>query len=231
MKKLLLNLIFAFIISNQLNAQCTIGAACTPSAQGYCTVPVESTNLPNGTVNIPYSTDIQFTLGTNVGGFATITDATILSVTGMPTGFSYSTNPVSGNFPGGSSACMLVSGTTATAGTYSVVASFSVNTSLMPTTQNLTWILTIDAVSGIKTLNNSNTVFISPNPVSSELLIASTTQIKNIEIIDALGKIILTQEFNYILNTSINTNSLSKGVYFLRLNDGSKIYTKKFIKE
>jgi hypothetical protein len=30
-------------------------------------VPAENTNLPNGTTNVGYSTDNQFTLGTNVG--------------------------------------------------------------------------------------------------------------------------------------------------------------------
>ncbi len=209
---------------SQLNAQCVIGAACTPSAQGYCTVPVENTNLPNGTANMAYITDIQFTLGTNIGGIATISDATILSVTGLPSGFAYTTNPSSGNFLGGSSACMQITGTTATPGSYSVAASFSVNTSFAPTNQTLTWYLTIDAATGIKTVNQTFNLFISPNPASSELTVASASHFSKVQIIDALGKTVMTQ-------TTINISSLVKGVYFLQVNDGTNVATRQFIKD
>ncbi|MBA4241295.1 MAG: hypothetical protein C0448_11250 [Sphingobacteriaceae bacterium] len=216
---------------SQLNAQCVIGAACTPSAQGYCTVPAENTNLPNGTANVAYSSDIQFTLGTSVGGFATITDATILSVTGLPSGFAYTTNPTNGNFPGGSSACMQITGTTATAGTYSVAASFSVNTSFAPTTQTLTWYLTIDAATGIQSYSQSSNMFVSPNPVSSELVISSASHIGKIQIIDALGKLVMTADANYSTQTKIQVGDLAKGVYFIQVSDGANLTTRKFIKE
>lgn len=231
MKKTLLFAALLLSGLSQLNAQCVIGAACTPSAQGYCTVPAENTNLPNGTANVAYSSDIQFTLGTSVGGFATITDATILSVTGLPSGFAYTTNPTNGNFPGGSSACMQITGTTATAGTYSVAASFSVNTSFAPTTQTLTWYLTIDAATGIQSYSQSSNMFVSPNPVSSELMISSTSHIGKIQIIDALGKIVMTADANYSMQTKIQVGDLAKGVYFIQVSDGSKLITRKFIKE
>lgn len=219
---------------SQLNAQCVIGAACTPSAQGYCTVPAENTNLPNGTANVAYSSDIQFTLGTSVGSppfGATISDATILSVTGLPSGFVYTTNPTNGNFTGGSSACMQITGTTATAGTYSVAASFSVNTSVVPTTQTLTWYLTIDAATGIQSYSQSSNMFVSPNPVSSELVISSASHIGKIQIIDALGKIVMTEDANYSTQTKIQVGALVKGVYFIQVSDGANLTTRKFIKE
>jgi len=216
---------------SQLNAQCVIGAACTPSAQGYCTVPVENTNLPNGTANLGYSTDIQFTLGTTVGGFATIMDATILTVTGLPSGFAYTTNPTNGNFTGGSSACMQITGTTATAGTYSIAASFSVNTSLAPTSQTLTWYLTIDAATGIQSYSQSSNMVVSPNPVTNDLFISSASHIGKIQIMDALGKTVMTSDANYSTYTTIHVGDLAKGVYFIQVSDGSKLITRKFIKE
>ncbi len=231
MKKTLLFAALLLGSLSQLNAQCVIGAACTPSAQGYCTVPAENTNLPNGMANVAYSSDIQFTLGTSVGGFATITDATILSVTGLPSGFAYTTNPTNGNFPGGSSACMQITGTTATAGTYSVAASFSVNTSFSPTTQTLTWYLTIDAATGIQSYSQSSNMFVSPNPVSSELMISSASHIGKIQIIDALGKVVMTADANYSTQTKIQVGDLAKGVYFIQVSDGSNLMTRKFIKE
>ncbi len=215
----------------QLSAQCVIGAACTPSAQGYCTVPSENTNLPNGTANVAYSTDIQFTLATSIGGFVTISDATILSVTGLPSGFAYTTNPSNGNFTGGSSACLQISGTTASAGTYTVAASFSVNTSVMPTTQTLNWSLTIDAATGIKSYSQSSNMFVSPNPVTNELMISSASHIGKIQIIDALGKTVMTEDANYSNQTKIQVGDLSKGVYFVQVSDGTNVTTRKFIKE
>ncbi|MES2513124.1 MAG: T9SS type A sorting domain-containing protein [Bacteroidota bacterium] len=231
MKKLLL---FAAVLTgslSQLSAQCVIGAACTPSAQGYCTVPAESTNLPAGTTNMSYTTDIQFTLATSIGGIATITDATISSVTGLPVGFAYSTNPVSGNFPGGSSACMRITGITTAPGTYSVAATFAVNTSFGPTTQTLTWFLTINSTTGVQSYNQVSNVFVSPNPATSELTVASADHMGKIQIVDALGKTVLTHDANYSSQTTINISSLSKGVYFLQMNDGSRISTRKFIKD
>jgi hypothetical protein len=234
MKKLLL---FAALLTgslSQLTAQCVIGAACTPSAQGYCTVPVENTSLPNGTVGVAYSTDIQFTLASSIGTppfSATINNASILSVTGLPVGFAYTTNPPSGTFPGGSSACMQITGTTATPGTYSVAASFSVNTSAIPTNQTLTWFLTISATTGVQSYNQLSNVFVSPNPATSELTVASASHMGKILIVDALGKTVLTHDANYSSQTTINISSLSKGVYFLQMNEGSRISTRKFIKD
>jgi hypothetical protein len=231
MKKTLLLVTILIGSLPQFSAQCVIGSACTPSAQGYCTVPVENTNLPDGIENVAYSTDIQFTLGTTVGGFATITNASILSVTGLPSGFAYTTNPASGSFPGGSSACMQITGTTATAGTYSVAASFSVNTSFAPTTQTLTWFLTINSVTGIQSYNTISNVLLSPNPATSELVVSSASHFGKVQIIDALGKIVLFHDANYSSQTIINISSLNKGVYFLQANDGKSVITRKFIKD
>ena len=198
---------------SQLSAQCFIGAACTPSAQGYCTVPAENTNLPNGTTNVAYSTDIQFTLGTNVGGFATITDAAISTVVGLPSGFApATTNPTNGTFLGGSSACMQISGTTSTPGTYSIAATFAVNTSF-------------------QSYNKVSNVLVSPNPATNELFVASASHFGKVVIIDALGKTVLSHDANYAAQTTINISSLSKGVYFLQVSDGANLTTKKFIKD
>lgn len=215
----------------QLSAQCVVGAACTPSAQGYCTVPSENTALPNGTAGLPYTTDIQFTLGTSVGGLFTIVDATISSVAGLPSGVAYSTNPTNGTFAGGSSACMNITGTPAAPGTYTMAVTFDVNTSFTLTTQTLKWNLTVDAATGIQSYNQASNIFLSPNPASSELTVASASHIGKIQIVDALGKTVMTHDANYTSQTIINISSLAKGIYFLQMNDGSKISTKKFIKD
>jgi len=220
---------------SQLSAQCVIASACTPSAQGYCTVPVENTNLSNGTELSPYSTTIQLSLASTIGGFATIIDATISSVTGLPAGLNYSTNPSSGIFAGGTSACLIITGTpsAATAGTYTVGLGFNVNTSLAPTTQTLNFVLTINpaGTTNINSTIQATNFFISPNPATSELIVSSTTHFGKAHVIDALGKIVLSHDANYAAQTTINISSLIKGIYFLQVNTNGNVTTKKFIKD
>lgn len=232
MKKILL---FAGLLIgglSQLNAQCVITAACTPSAIGYCTVPQESTNLPNGMESTPYTTDVQFGIGSSVGGFATITGATITAVAGLPSGFNYSTNPSSGVFPPNSNACMQITGTTSTPGTYSVAVTFNVDAPPFPTTtQTLTWYLTIDAATGIHSYNKIANIFVAPNPANAELTVAATFNFGKVSVIDALGKIVISHDSNNSASTKINISDLSKGVYFLQMSDGSQIFTGKFVKE
>jgi hypothetical protein len=235
MKKSLLFVALLIGGLSQLNAQCSIVPTCSITAIGYCTLPAENTALLNGTELSPYSNTIQFSLGTTVGGFATITDASITSVTGLPAGFTYSTNPVNGTIVGGTNACLILGGTpaAASAGTYTISVGFAVNTSFGPTTQTLLWFLTIDpsGTTSVKSYSSVANLFIAPNPATSELFVSALNHISKIQIIDALGKVVISHDANYSLQTTINIQTLSKGVYFLQLNDGNKVVTKKFIKD
>lgn len=235
MKKTLL--LAALLIGglSQLNAQCVIAPSCSMATIGYCTSPAENTNLTNGTESVAYSNTIQFSLGTTAGGIATITNASIVSVTGMPAGFTYSTNPTNGTINGGSNACLILGGTpgVGSAGTYTLAVLFNVNTSFGPTSQTLNWYLTIDAsgATSVKSIETNSNFFIAPNPASSELFVSSLNHVGKIQIIDALGKTVISHDANYANQTIINIATLSKGVYFLQMNDGNKTITKKFIKE
>lgn len=233
MKKLLLLSTLVFGLGH-LNAQCTISPACSTGTIGYCTSPAENTNLPNGTEASAYNTTIQLSLASSAfGGAVAITDATIGTVAGLPSGFTYSTNPASGVMPGGSDGCILITGNPAvgSAGTYTIDVTFNVNTSFGPLPQTLTWYLVIDPnTTGIKSYNQTS-MFVSPNPASSELFISASTHFGKVQVMDALGKVVLTHDANYAMQTTVNVSSLSKGVYFIQLNDGKNVMTKKFIKD
>ena len=220
---------------SQLSAQCTITPGCTYGATGYCTTPIENTALPNGTELVPYSTTIQLSLDMGIAPFVTFTDATISGVSGLVSGLTYSTNPTSGIFLPGTSACLIISGTPAssTPGSYTVGIGFNVNKSLGATTQTLNFALTIDpaGTTNIKSIIQGTNFFISPNPATSELFISSTTHFGKVQVIDAFGKIVLAHDANYAAQTTINISSLNKGVYFLQVNDGVNVTTKKFIKD
>jgi hypothetical protein len=220
---------------SQLSAQCTITPGCTLGPLGYCTTPAENTALPNGTELLPYSTVIQLSLGTTVGGSFPITDATISGVTGLPASFTYSSNPTNGMILPGANACLIIAGTpqSGSAGSYTVGVGFNVNIPGFPTTQTLNFGLQIDpsGTTNVKSITAASNFVIAPNPATNELFVASASHFGKVVIIDALGKTVLTHDANYAAQTIINVSSLSKGVYFLQINDGNNTVTKKFIKD
>ena len=220
---------------SQLSAQCTITPGCTYGATGYCTTPAENTALPNGTELVAYSTVIQLSLDMGIAPFVTFVDATISGISGLPSGLTYSANPTSGTFLPGTSACLIITGTPAasTAGSYTVGVGFNVNTSLGATTQTLNFGLQIDpsGTTNVKSITASSNFVIAPNPATNELFVASGSHFGKVVIIDALGKTVLLHDANYAAQTTINISSLSKGVYFLQVSDGTNLTTRKFIKD
>jgi hypothetical protein len=72
---------------------------------------------------------------------------------------------------------------------------------------------------------------IAPNPATNELFVASASHFGKVAVIDALGKTVLSHDANCAAQTTINISSLSKGVYFLQVSDGTNLTTKKFIKD
>jgi hypothetical protein len=62
---------------------------------------------------------------------------------------------------------------------------------------------------------------ISPNPARTEVLITSESTIENIEIIDTLGKIIVTQNGIFQTNFTVDVSVLQKGLYFIKFNNSS----------
>ena len=233
MKKILLTTSVIIAGLFQSNAQCVI-VPCTPDpTSGYCAVP--SASLPAGVIGTSYTTDIQFSLGTTAqGGFVTINGATITATSGLPTGLSTTYNPTSGAIAGGGSACLQISGTpTGATGTYSFSATFNVQTSLGPNSITAVWNLPISATAtGIVPLTQpANVMLMSPNPAKSELNVTTDFHIAKLTVIDALGKVVISQDVNYANQVTLDIRSLEKGLYFLQATEGSKMITKKFIKD
>ncbi len=236
MKKslLILGLLIGSMTATQ--AQCTIANSCTPSTTtGYCSTPAVGTAVPNGTEQVAYSTTIQVSLGTTAaGGLATITDATVTAITGLPTGLTGSTNPASGVIPGGSDACILVSGTpgAGTAGTYSINAAVSVNTSFGVQATNMIWPITIDPAVGIATYAVQHAaMYVSPNPAGSNINVTADFHFQSVRVYDALGNVVLSQNANSVVATNLDLTKLNVGVYFVQISDGNKTATRKFVKQ
>lgn len=232
MKKTLLLLSLFVAGTFGVKAQCTITPGCTVT-NGYCSTPAAGSSLPNAFVLVAYSTVIQISIGTTVGP-ATINSATLTSISGLPTGLSYSTNPTNGVIMGGSNGCVLIAGTPASgsAGTYTVTANVTVNTNLGSSPTTLIWTLTVAASSGISQLNsNSGNMAIIPNPVVSNMTINADFQFLTARVLDGQGNLALSQSAMGASSTSIDVTKLNSGIYFLQLSDGIKVVTRKFIKE
>lgn len=92
--------------------------------------------------------------------------------------------------------------------------------------------LTDNALS-VNTLKNSLEVSVYPNPATSFIKIKSKSidqEIQSVEVFNLLGKKVLHQK-SKTFNTVLNTSSLSKGIYFIKLKTNSQQFTKKIIIE
>ncbi|NVJ89332.1 MAG: family 16 glycosylhydrolase [Flavobacteriaceae bacterium] len=72
----------------------------------------------------------------------------------------------------------------------------------------------------------SSNFTVYPNPVSNNIQIKTSEPIHKIEMYSSLGKKVLTQNNNL---KSINVNSLSSGLYLLKITSNNKVATKKVI--
>lgn len=232
MKKLVLFLSFLICGISYIQAQCTITPGCTITS-GYCSTPAAGSSLSNATVSVAYSTTIQVSIGTSYSA-ATINSATVTSVTGLPTGLSYSVNPTNGVINGGSSGCMLIAGTpaTGTAGSYTVTANVTVNTNFGAFPTTITWLLTVNNAAGIANYSAvPANLYVMPNPAKSEINLLADFNFGKIQVMDVLGNKVATHDANNSYQTTIDISNLNPGVYFLQVIDGTKIITRKFIKE
>ena len=74
-------------------------------------------------------------------------------------------------------------------------------------------------------------IIIYPNPANSVLNIAYN-KIKQITIVDALGKTMMQKEAGGTNNMQLNIEQLQKGIYLIRIIDvKNRVHTTKFIKE
>ncbi len=91
-----------------------------------------------------------------------------------------------------------------------------------------------NVVTGIKKQAINNVFTISPNPTNALLNINSGKAINGdvkIEVIDALGKTLISEDYKDFNQSTINVGLLSSGIYFVKISSGDNATTKKFIKE
>jgi Secretion system C-terminal sorting domain len=209
--------------------------------------PDSATGLPSGTVGTPYSEVIQVRVLTDTtsGGFPVIISSiTITSVTGLPPGLTYSCNPSSCIFPGGSNGCILLSGTPSTAGVFTLGVDVSVAGTIFgapvpPQTSSIDYYsITIDAATGIETDIASlkfDLLQNKPNPAVDYTDVIFTSPISGdftLKVFNMIGKEVYKQTMRGMagMNTTrIDTENLTPGVYMISLERGGEIVTRRMI--
>ncbi len=246
MKKTLLTLTLALAF---IGAQ----AQCTPDPQ-YTAVgiyPDELIGLLPATVGIAYNQNITIivpsdTVADVFGQMVpvTIDKIDLTSVTGLPSSFSYSCDPPSCSFPGGTTKCAALSSPSPT------LSEIGLHQIIFETTTTVGGgLLTQDdvidyyylQVSGITSTINQfdNTTFelkeVYPNPVSNQAkiqFVSGTPENITFKIYNLLGEEIESQLISSSkgVNTiNLNTSSYSKGIYLYSINNGNKVLTKRMI--
>ncbi len=253
MKKLLLLFTVALTFAySESNAQ-----SCTPTlpADGVHShiVPDTIVNLPHATVGQPYATDLQIRVGTDTAVTTPIncnlhiTDFTLTSITGMPTGFSYTTNPSNGVFPGGSSGCLHAVGTAPTpdmVGTYPLLVNVTAHLTCngFPITQQPVFsgykiVIDADGTVGIST-NAAEKFELGqniPNPSSDLTRISFTSPLAekmDLNIYNSLGQIVFKKSIDAERGSNeefISTASFADGIYIYTLRNSSTILTKRMV--
>ena len=250
MKKTLLTLTLALAF---IGAQ----AQCTPDPQ-YTAVgiyPDSLTGLSPATVGIAYNQNITIIVPSDTvddvfGQMVpvTIDKIDLTSVTGLPSSFSYSCDPPSCSFPGGTTKCAELSSAAPTSseiGLHQIIFKTTTYVSGVPfigtTTQNDTIDYYYLQVSGVTSTINQfdNTTFelkeVYPNPVSNQAkiqFVSGTTENITFKIYNLLGEEIESQLISSSkgVNTiNLNTSSYSKGIYLYSINNGNKVLTKRMI--
>lgn len=90
-----------------------------------------------------------------------------------------------------------------------------------------------DFTTGIPQYLTENDIVVYPNPVSDNLNVTLKTdefQVTNIAVYDINGKLVLSQPI-HDNQISVNARQLATGSYFLRLSDGKRSITTKFVKK
>ncbi len=214
--------------------------------------PDSATGLAPGVVGQPYQQVMQIKVLTDTSivysGFqvtVTIQNIQLMSFTGFPPGITYACNPATCIFPGGSNACVLISGVPTTAGVYNLnaVVKTTGTTVLFGQTITLTQFDTIDYYSivvgavGLNEINPSifNLGIPQPNPAvdysivdfyvpSDERLSYGIYTLTGLKV--QAGTLKARKGFN---SHKINLHSLTPGVYLYSLSTHSLRLTRKLI--
>lgn len=247
MKKIVLAVAFLFLSLPGVFAQCTPDTSITHNEPGI--YPDSATGLPHAVVGIPYSTVIQLKVITDTvvsGQSATVDSVVITGVTGLPPGFTYQCTPASCHFPGGSDACILLTGPAPTAGMAGQVHPLTVHVmayghigpfpASLPT--DITrYRIVVDGGVGITVLNNDKFDVAQnvPNPFSktTEISFSSpSNELLTLKVSNLLGKVIYTKSVyaqKGLNKITLSSREFDAGIYIYSIGNSRTSVTRRMI--
>jgi hypothetical protein len=262
MKKIYLAIIsFLFFCFTKLEAQvCTPNVSCLNSSQTYGFCPDTITNLPPAYVNTPYSTSISFKVPANGQdwGYPLVTVSKVEiyknGATGtysdgfinLPSWVTYQCSGTGGKceWNGGTTGCVLLSGTPTTTGLYKikvVVKAYALGgtLSLLDTAYGYKIEVLPQSSAGLTTLSTNKFEVAQnyPNPVNSETTIGYYS-IKSspvtFKLYDVLGKVIFTFNTKPIIGYNeikldVRDLHLKPGIYIYSLTNGTETITRRML--
>ncbi len=84
-------------------------------------------------------------------------------------------------------------------------------------------------------VQNNSFISVYPNPASTvaniDLNVFNSAEPVKVSMIDAMGRMVYNSEVAYTRNIAINTETLAKGVYFIRVENGSLVSNQKLVIE
>jgi len=243
MKKILLTGFFAIGMISFASAQ-----ACTPGNNfGNGIYPDSATNFVHGCKGQPYEQIINVLVPTDTTGSfqgqtvnADFDNITLDSVSGLPTGLTYATNPADGKFLPQQPGCAIIQGTTNEVGTHNLTIYMTANLSVdlgvttIPYAQKDTltyYKIVIDdcGTNGLLNTNKEASFNVYPNPATNVFTISNLKAgEKAIQVVDASGKVVRS------LNTSdenvtVSTSDLKAGIYFVQVVQNNQKETIKLV--
>ena len=158
MRKIFTLIVLIVLVGNKIAlSQCTPNPAITQPG----IYPDSATGLAPAVLNQPYTQDMQLRIPVDtvvaIGPLPVtvpITSIELLSFAGLPAGLSYTCNPASCVFPGGSNGCVAITGTPTVAGVFQITAVTKTNATIfgVPNSQIDTinyYYLTVTTTSGL----------------------------------------------------------------------------------
>ena len=85
---------------------------------------------------------------------------------------------------------------------------------------------------GLNEIANTNGISIYPNPAKGEFTISIKAEVKNAQL--EIYNVMLEKIYSITLinkQETINTKQFSSGTYFIKVTDGEKLFTQKFVVE
>lgn len=242
MKKLTLLML---VLSISLFLNNILAQPCTPgnyTASGI--YPDSIPGLPPAYVDSVYNSVITVVVPTDTFMFAQtliIDSIGIYSVTGLPAGFAYSTNPINGYIHGGASGCVLISGTP----TLAQVGSYPINITMDSWVNGLpqgffdtrTGYYTINITIPVSIENKGeaiNEVHIYPNPFSKETTLNFASSVdENISlcIYNNIGQLIYSETINAYKGKNAHVLKLDaeNGIYYYTITGTDSFLQNKMI--